>query len=182
MGFSSNATKVNAQIRKDFAALPKKLEEARMIGFFRIGQEMRNKAAGLAPRKSGGLRRSIKTIPSSFFQIKDQVEVGTNLKYAQIQDKGGTITPKRGQYLTIPLGGTRGSPRNHPGGFFIKSKAGNLLYVIKTGKTGIKPLFVLKKSVTLRAKPYLRKAYGIMVRGRGARILDEEFARVDLSS
>ena len=182
MAFSSNAKQVNAQIKKDIRAIQGKLKEARQIAFFRIGNEMRNKAVGLAPRKSGQLRRSIQIFPNSVFAMKDRVQVGSNLKYARIQDFGGTITPKSGQYLTIPLGGIRGGPRNYPGGFFIRSKAGNLLYVVKTGKTGIKPLFVLKKSVTLRGKPYLRKAFGIIVRGRGAKILDEEFARVELSA
>lgn len=182
MALRSNIDKVNKQMRKDFDALPMKLQKATQVALFRIGNEMRNKSIQLAPRKSGQLRRSIQMKPSSVFSLKDRISVGSNLKYARMQDFGGVITPKSGRFLTIPLGGTRGSPRNHPGGFFITSKAGNLLYVIKTGKTGIKPLFVLKNSVTIPGKAYLRKAFSVIIRGRGNRILSEEFERVELSA
>lgn len=71
--------------------------------------------------------------------------------YARIQEEGGTIKPKGHPYLTIPLSGVKGVIANYPDGFFIKSKKGNLLYVERKGK-GIKPLFLLKPSVTLPAR------------------------------
>jgi hypothetical protein len=71
-----------------------------------------------------------------------------------------TIIPKRAKYLTIPIGDNLSaggvpkykSPRDVPDGFFFKSKAGNLLFGHRLGKTSkarIRPLFVLKKSVTV---------------------------------
>lgn len=91
--------------------------------------------------------------------------VGRNpVVYAKIQDEGGTIKPKGHPYLTIPLPGVKGTIENFPGGFFFKSKKGNLLYsapvrnrkastsAIMSGADEVnilRPLFVLKRSVTL---------------------------------
>ena len=84
--------------------------------------------------------------------------------YAKIQDEGGKIVPKGHPYLTIPLPGVKGNIENFPGGFFFRSKKGNLLYSapVRNRKTStsaihsragevniLRPLFVLKKSVTL---------------------------------
>ena len=68
------------------------------------------------------------------------------------------ITPKKGQFLTIPIGealtgaGTlkaeySGGLRNIVGGFFVRT-GGKLLFGFKHGKKGkFRPLFVLVKSV-----------------------------------
>ncbi len=71
-------------------------------------------------------------------------------------DESMTITPKRSKFLAIPIGeGLTGagvpryaSPRQVPDGFFVRTKAGNLLFGYKKGKRGkFRPLFVLVKSV-----------------------------------
>lgn len=88
-----------------------------------------------------------------------RLEVGTTgVKYAWILEKGGTITPKRKQWLTVPIGRTQGWARNYPGAFIIKSKKGNLLIVEKAGKNKLKPLFVLKKSVRIPAFHWLERS------------------------
>ena len=88
-----------------------------------------------------------------------KLEVGTyGVKFARILEKGGTIIPKRKQWLTIPLGKTQGWARNYPGAFIIKSKKGNLLIVEKAGKNRLKPLFVLKKSVRIPAFHWLERS------------------------
>ena len=166
----SNAKDLQRILKKT----PKALDGALGIALRRIGQEARSKAIQLAPTKSGDLVRSILMDPA---YPRNRVTIGSNKVYARIQDMGGTITPKRGRYLTIPLGGTRGSIRGHSGGFFIKSKRGNLLYVKKAG-SGIKPLFVLKRQVTLKGKPYLTRAFEIMKRGRAEQITGEEIDHV----
>jgi len=80
--------------------------------------------------------------------------VGKNsVVYADIQERGGTIRPKGHPFLTIPMPGVKGRIANFPGGFFFKSKKGNLLYSGPTGKGGkLKPLFLLKPQVTLPAR------------------------------
>jgi len=157
-------------LQRVISKYPKQLDNATSIALRRMGQEVRSDAVSWAPVKTGDLSRSILMSPQF---PKTRVTVGTNKPDARIQDLGGTIRPKRAQYLTIPLGGTRGSIRSHTGGFFIKSKRGNLLYVKKAGK-GIKPLFVLKKDVTLKGKPYLTRAFKKMTMGRASKILSEE--------
>jgi len=66
-----------------------------------------------------------------------------------------TITPKKGKFLTIPIGenltsagvAKYSSPRQVPNGFFVRTK-GRLLFGYKRGKRGkFRPLFTLVKSV-----------------------------------
>jgi len=91
-------------------------------------------------------------------------------KYAWLLgDEEKTITPKRSKFLAIPIGegltkagvARYKSPRDVPEGFFIKSKAGNLLFGIKRGKRGkFRALFVLVKSVFVQGTGAL--ADGVM--------------------
>lgn len=82
-----------------------------------------------------------------------QVAVGTgtgrakSVVYAYIQDRGGTIRTT-GKKLTVPLGNTVGRIADFPGGFFLRSKKGNVLYCRREGKKMI-PLFVLRDEVTI---------------------------------
>jgi len=78
--------------------------------------------------------------------------VGMNsVVYADIQERGGTIHAKK-KFLTIPFPGIKGRAANFPDSFIIKSKKGNLIIAEKKGKGGIRPLFLLKPSVTLPAR------------------------------
>jgi hypothetical protein len=90
------------------------------------------------------------------------------VKYASIQEHGGTIKPKNKKFLAIPLPGTKGVPANFPDAFVIKSKAGNLLIVQRKWRkvsggenskltNNLTPLFVLKKEVTIKATHLLTK-------------------------
>jgi len=80
--------------------------------------------------------------------------------YARILEKGGTIKPKNGRYLSIPIGPLARrsglSPMNFPfGSFFFRSKKGNLIFAVREQVTRGKmtPLFVMKESVTIKARP-----------------------------
>lgn len=101
---------------------------------------------------------------------------GARMKYANIQETGGTVTPKRRQYLTVPLdaaktasGVARFTARDvmrhrtqydgsfvHDGVIFGYMKRGKYK---KSGglKLDITPLFALKTSVTLPASHYLTR-------------------------
>ena len=88
-----------------------------------------------------------------------RIAVGTgvggakSVVYAEIQDRGGLIV-KKDKRLTIPLGDTKGRIANYQGGFWITSRAGNVLYCQRIGKgprAKIKPLFVLRDQVRLPA-------------------------------
>ncbi|GAH26577.1 unnamed protein product [marine sediment metagenome] len=60
--------------------------------------------------------------------------------------------------LTIPLPGIKGVATNYPDAFIITSKKGNVLLVEKKGEKGLKPLFVLKKEVTIPARHWLSRS------------------------
>lgn len=83
------------------------------------------------------------------------VEAGTNLEYAAIHEYGGVIKPKNSQYLAIPIGSLTGSPRKHAGLRLRKTPAGNLLLVDESGT----PQYILKTSVEIPARPYMRPAW-----------------------
>jgi hypothetical protein len=91
------------------------------------------------------------------------------VKYARTQEFGARIQAKRSRYLAIPLDAARTAagvarwpgPRSVPGLFFIRSKAGNPLLVVRDGD-GIRPMFALKERVTIKAQPYMRPAMGIV--------------------
>ena len=103
---------------------------------------------------SRGIKKRVLALGNMF-----KLEVGTQgVKYARILEKGGTITPKRKQWLTVPLPGVKGWARDYTDAFIIKSKKGNLLIVERKGKRGLKPLFVLKKSVKIPAFHWLEKS------------------------
>lgn len=136
--------------------------------------------------KSGQLARAVGMRVTNAPGRAYMVTVGTGItmpnpiKYAKIQDEGGTIRAKNasftiqnikgkphlGPYLTVPLRGVKGRMRDYPGAFVIRAKSGRLLVVQprwskargkKAGWLGsgyqssIKPLFVLKSSVELKA-------------------------------
>jgi hypothetical protein len=112
--------------------------------------------------RSGHLRRSIhyQVIERSkqlIAVIGSGVGIGERVKYANIQETGGVIRPKRGKYLTVPLdaartraGASRGSARDFPN-TFVRN---NIIYQ-KTGKKTIVPLFALVRSVTIKPSRYL---------------------------
>jgi hypothetical protein len=124
-------------------------------------KELKQSALSLkktSKRKKGG--KSSQLARNIDFKITEDGEgyhgeIGTgvgkakNVVYAYIQDKGGTIR-KKNKMLTIPLGNTKGTIANFEGGFFIKSKKGNVLYCMRDGKK-IKPLFLLKDEVNIPA-------------------------------
>lgn len=80
--------------------------------------------------------------------------IGTNLEHGPIHEYGGTIRAKKGKYLAIPIGGMKGSPvgKNLS---LRKTGGGTLLLVDEGGQAQ----YVLKESVTIPARPYLRPAH-----------------------
>ena len=128
--------------------------------------------------RTGALRRSIRATEPTRGSGGISGSVGpaddTVARYAAIHEFGGTIRPKKGKYLAIPLPAARTVSGAIMGKYnvsdlgtldltVIRSKAGNLLLVKKTkgrgkGKSQIVPLFVLKREVHIRAKHYMRNA------------------------
>jgi len=113
------------------------------------GQALRARTGLLRASIMGGLIRAFEAVVG--------VAPGSGvMDYAWLlTDEEKTIVPKRAKYLAIPIGENRtgavakyGSPREVPGGFFVRTRTGALLFGVKRGKRGkFRPLFVLKKSV-----------------------------------
>lgn len=79
--------------------------------------------------------------------------------YGPIHEFGGVITPKRAQWLTIPLpaamtpaGVPRGRARDFPDTFIAKSQEGDLVIFQRKADDEVTPLFVLRKKVTIPAR------------------------------
>lgn len=128
-----------------------------------------NLSGSILKVRSGRLRSSIgsKVMDQGknlLGEVGSGVRQGGRVPYANIHETGGTITPKRTQYLAIPLpaaltsaGVLRAKPRDWPNTFIAKSAAGNLIiFQRKLGKGAI-ALFVLKKSVKIPASEYMSR-------------------------
>lgn len=118
-----------------------------------------SEAKRLAPRgETGQLAASIGHKFGRISGLITEISVGSNSKYAAIQEFGGTIKNKAKQFLTIPFDGVKGWARDFQKTFIAKSKAGNLIIFRRVGKKDKEPLFVLKKEVTIPAHPWLNPA------------------------
>jgi len=79
------------------------------------------------------------------------------VRYARIQHEGGTIRPKKAKFLTIPFPGgpadrrvpLRAADFEQDDTFVAKG------IIFRKLQSGIEPLFILKRSVTLPARPYM---------------------------
>ena len=108
---------------------------------------------------TGNLAGSIRVETVTSGETYAEVAVGPgNLVYGRIQELGGTIKPIKGKYLAIPADGTpKGArPRDYNDLSFIPSAKGGGVLVSNHGKGEV--MFILKSSVTLPPRPYLRPA------------------------
>lgn len=127
-------------------------------------------APGSPPHKlTGALGQSIQTDLRGIREKNPRVRVGPSLfrvPYARIQELGGTIVPRKGRALAVPIGAEGRKAARDAGGsirslnlIYIKRKGGQAPLLAKSiGGNAIKPLFILLKSVTLPARPYLKPA------------------------
>jgi hypothetical protein len=112
--------------------------------------------------RSGDLRRSMAAMPveEDSHGLRGGMIAGQGLPYGRIQEEGGTIVPKNGQYLTIPIGEALTSagvarfaaPDAEAEGYktFVRN---NIIFGVKDGQ--LFPLFILVTSVTIPARPFV---------------------------
>lgn len=140
-------------------------------------------SSGLNAR-SGALRNSIRSVVKSISGIgESELELsaggrfgGNDVRYARIHELGsdGPIRPKRAKNLAIPTKEARTaagvsrvpSPRDFPDLRWAQSKGGQPMLVDESGT----PMFILRKSVTIPARPYLRPSLDTAVQGFRARL------------
>jgi hypothetical protein len=133
-------------------------------------RELKRVAAGMkksgSGRKTGQLARAVgMRMDGRTLIVGTNVRNETDVKYAKIQDEGGTIRPKGHPYLALPLRGIKDRPKDHPNAFVIETRRGNVLLVEEMWrgaggagkgwrgsgyKRGIRALFLLVPEVTLR--------------------------------
>lgn len=147
-------SKVDLQLQWIQEGLMKAAEVALMAATLPI----ENEAKLRAPKKTRTLSRSIHSkITKRTLRIVE-AKIGTDIIYAKIQEFGGTIKPKNGKYLAIPVNSGKQyvSPKNFPTPLgFRRTKKGNGILIDAEGTTQ----FILVKSVEIPAKPYMRPAF-----------------------
>lgn len=110
--------------------------------------------------QTGNLTRSIQVTKFAYSDEKGVVGQwgSTDVEYALIQELGGVIEPKNTKYLAIPvtdLARKAGSPRNLTNLAYVQSIKGQPMLVDdESGEVH----YILKRSVTIPARPYLRPA------------------------
>ncbi|MCJ8342472.1 MAG: phage virion morphogenesis protein [Cetobacterium sp.] len=113
----------------------------------------KNRRGGQILAKTGILKQSFTT-----YIHGNIASVGTNIPYARIHQYGGTIKPKRGKYLAIPINRKveGSSPKDFTDTVCIKAK--NALYIVrkidKKGKN-LEFLFKLQKEVIIPERKFL---------------------------
>lgn len=122
-----------------------------------IGAQSGGISRALIPRQQGNITNIV--IDHGGARLETGIDENL-LPYARIQEVGGTITAKRAGALTIPITPEAAVALKAAGGNIrslglqiIQGKNGNAILVKVDGET-ITPWFALKKSVTLRARPY----------------------------
>jgi phage gpG-like protein len=127
------------------------------------------KQGGQTLRDSGELARSVAPHSGDLW-----ADASTNLKYARIQQEGGTITPKNAKALYIPAGAKTRTLMRSYGAWSPRSlisameadnyaffRAGRVFFAYKknTGKNSKRgkefSLFIISKSVKIPARPFL---------------------------
>ena len=149
---------------------PSELRSELLKALGRVGVEAERQAALNATTRlnvrTGRLRASIRSrILGKGKNVAVSVSAGggrgsKEVKYARIQEEGGTVVPRNGQWLSIPVGDNLTaagvaripSPRMVSGLYFVPGRSGNLLAFAPGGRL----MFVLVKSVRITAKHYLR--------------------------
>jgi len=87
-----------------------------------------------------------------------QAVVFTRDKRAFIHEYGGTIVPRNAKALTIPIAAeARGRRARSFADTFLLTRDGKAPLIMQTQSDGsVKPLYVLLKSVTLPARPFIK--------------------------
>jgi phage gpG-like protein len=112
---------------------------------------------------TGNLRRSITATPAK----NGRAIVGTNALYARIHEQGGVLKPTTKKYLTIPVSVAAAKMRSNTGDLrtqnltFRKGPNRGVAFLFRTtkGKNARSELmFVLKRSVRMPPRPFMRPA------------------------
>lgn len=111
------------------------------------------------PVRSGALRASI--VAAMTRHSASMSAGGKSVPYARIQEKGGTVKPKHGQFLAVPLQKGRSLRRGASGLFSAPSASGAVLAERGSGNS-ISPVFALVRQVTLKRRGFMAAGFAAM--------------------
>lgn len=161
----------SAKLRKAQKQIgPAILQECARLAQSGLGAVRRRLTGEVLKYRSGALRRSADgeaKVISNGWQIELRAGEGPDkVKYARIHEMGGTITPKRGRFLAIPLPpvlNARGIAKSKPRDqalTFVPIHGGAAGLLVKPSGRGKRRAFVahwfLAPRVTIPARPYLK--------------------------
>lgn len=143
-------------------------------------REAKLSLTGSGKQRTGNLRSSIRHAvrPSMSGWAEVALVAGgslgpTEVAYARMQEEGGTVAPKRAQYLSIPVGplaltpagvSRYPSPRAYPGELdFIPTPRGGVLVDHETGEL----VYALVRQVTVKGRHYMRAGLQAAAKGIG---------------
>lgn len=158
-----------------------------------ILMNLRGRSATSLETRSGTLMRSWSRFPETGEDSGGAfAKLSSSAVYAAIHEFGGTVVPRAKAFLTMPLdavrnaSGTRtkfgaGELRDNPGllglkGTFI-NKARTAIMGVRPGKAGgLVPLFAIRDSVEIPARPYVSAAID-RTKGRVAELVSTAVER-----
>lgn len=134
-----------------------------------VGLEMGQDAAGLTVRVFAGR--------------------GEGVNYAGIHEHGGTITPKRGRFLAIPVGPARTpsgvarggweSPRTAPVKLrFVPIRGGSMGRLVIDRKTSTETAYLLVRSVRIKPKHFMARTQALALSAMPAAFSDRVKAAI----
>lgn len=145
----------DALSRMEKAARGKALQKSALAGGFVLEGQAKINAERVFHASTGNLSGSINTQVLEADDSHVVVGVGPSVVYGRIQELGGTVVPVSAKYLAIPVNAKKNSsPRDYPNLKLRMPRGSDPIFVDESGQV----MFVLKKSVTLPARPYLRPA------------------------
>ena len=148
--------------------------------------EAKNLARTRLHKRTGYLSRSITgSVSESWPNVDVALRAGgekAQVRYAALQEYGGTVTPKRGKFLAIHTGPALTgagaprytSPRDVPGLAFVPIRGGRMGRLVKSEGKGSRARsttwFLLVRSVTVDGKRYMRDPWESFERTVSARV------------
>lgn len=160
------------QVARMRAAIDTALTDAAMRGSEVVRQGFQRLGGSSAPAgtppaiQTGHLKRSVTWASPQDLGTPGKAAIGTNVKYGRYQEKGAYITPKKARALAVPISreAKRASakglgPRSMPNLFMLSRKGRDPLLAVKRARGALKIMYVLKKSVRLKPRPWLKPGF-----------------------